>query len=597
MRALRSALGIAVATCALAACARDPGPSLIEATDVAPREVEAGDRLEVTGAAFPEGKRARVTFRGELHRPGERARSAEIEAQGAAESATQIEVDVTEPLEELFCGVGESAAHTTFTGDVEVAFAAAARGAPPVSATVHDVVLDVRPPAPRRAVAEARAAEGQRALAYAGLHVASVPAASGGLVVDAVDPGSRADEAGVAPGDVLTSFDRARLDSVADAIPAASSVRVTLRRPGATGGSDREIARVLRFDGFRASPPADLLGAALVLAVALAGLLLFFAPTTGAISWIERRIARRAPLSIRRELGSPFALAALSAFLFAVPFGQYGVAADLDVGLVYVLAVTSLVVLTLVRPGEGRARGVAARLRAAARVVSGEVPAAIAVASIVTLAGSLRLHEIIRAQGGWPWEWLLFASPVAVAPFAVYLAASVVGGGAGRAPSDVAEEDEAADAHAHAETPSSLHLVLASAIASALFLGGWQVPGLSAGAQEAHLPLQIAGAALYLAKTWGLAAALVALRAVLPRARPAEAMVLAWKWLAPGSVVSFGACAAWVAWGAPRAPASAQTGLGVAMLAIASLAAARVALRVRHASRAPTNEGSASAFL
>ena len=128
MRRTLWVLTLALVALLAAACQRDVGPQLIEVLDLAPHEVEVGDRVEVIGASFPQGKKAHVTFRGELHRPGEKPASAEIATEGTASSGTQVELDLTESLEELFCGVGESGTHTTFEGDVEIAFRGRDRG-------------------------------------------------------------------------------------------------------------------------------------------------------------------------------------------------------------------------------------------------------------------------------------------------------------------------------------------------------------------------------------------------------------------------------------------------------------------------------------
>src|SRR3954469_1945720 len=138
-RAVLAALPVlAVLAAFLCGCQREVGPQLIQVLDVAPREVEVGDRLEIVGNGFPQGKTAKLAFRGTLFRPGERPEtSAEIDAEGTVQSSTQIEVPFTEGLKELFCGAADKTAHTTFEGDIEVAFAAAAPGAPPISATVR----------------------------------------------------------------------------------------------------------------------------------------------------------------------------------------------------------------------------------------------------------------------------------------------------------------------------------------------------------------------------------------------------------------------------------------------------------------------------
>ena len=68
-------------------CQRETAPPLIQVLDVAPREVEVGDRLEVLGGAFPQGKTAHLVFRGTLFRPGEKPETdAVIATEGSAQS-------------------------------------------------------------------------------------------------------------------------------------------------------------------------------------------------------------------------------------------------------------------------------------------------------------------------------------------------------------------------------------------------------------------------------------------------------------------------------------------------------------------------------
>ena len=58
---------------------------------------------------------------------------------------------------------------------------------------LRGVTLDVRPPTPRRALLDQRTKEGEHALAFFGMHPSKTPPAAGGILVDAVDPGSRAE--------------------------------------------------------------------------------------------------------------------------------------------------------------------------------------------------------------------------------------------------------------------------------------------------------------------------------------------------------------------------------------------------------------------
>ena len=73
----------ALAVLGLGGCERDGVPPLVEVTEVSPREIELGDRLELKGAGFPQGRSGRITFRGTMWRPGQTPiTGASVEAEG-----------------------------------------------------------------------------------------------------------------------------------------------------------------------------------------------------------------------------------------------------------------------------------------------------------------------------------------------------------------------------------------------------------------------------------------------------------------------------------------------------------------------------------
>src|SRR3954454_6134963 len=141
----------------LVGCAADgAGPELLNVIDVAPREVDVGDRIEVLGTNLPAGeaKEAKVIFTGKLRRPGQ----APIEGQEITVDKAQLGTDkvsmiFTEGLQSRFCGHGDDAAHTTFEGDVTVSLPGL-RGGREVTGTVRRITINFRPPTPRRAVIE-----------------------------------------------------------------------------------------------------------------------------------------------------------------------------------------------------------------------------------------------------------------------------------------------------------------------------------------------------------------------------------------------------------------------------------------------------------
>jgi NADH-quinone oxidoreductase subunit H len=608
------ALGVAWLVAGGGACGRESSPQLVQVLDMTPREVEVGDRVTFVGEGFPPGKPARVTFRGTLLRPGERPeRGAEMLATGAVLGPERVELAFTEATQALFCGAGDRAAHTTFEGDVEVAFAAAAPGAPPIAGLLRHVTLDVRPGSAASDTEGDR--EGERVLAWLGLKAAEGPS---GLAVEAVSPGSRADAAGIAPGDVLASFDGVRVGSPADVVPAPGErdATVGVRR----GGGAAEAMKTVAVDGFRRAPPAELLAAGLVAIAALAVVFLFAAPLSPRLAASVQRVVSRsrvraagagagpspwghlaATLSAAARdalppAGAPAVVDVLAcALLAAMPFGQYLVAAQLDVGLLFVSAATALVAAALVAASSPW-RG----LRAAAHVAWQHVPAAAAVASVVLTTGSLRVQEIEHAQGGWPWDWLAFRSPAALVAFVLLLACARVEPGAPERPAGVAAwiEDLRGEAGRRRgpwlEAACRAHRLVVAGLASALFLGGWVLPGLSPAAQDARPALELAGAAWLLGKTWGLVVLLAWSRAALPHRRLTERSRRTALALVPLSLAVLAATAAWT-WWTPVGPA--QLLVSGTLVAAVALAAVAVAHRVRHGLGTSNVEGHLSPFL
>src|SRR5262245_40450107 len=234
---LLSALALAV----LSGCvSTEVPPQLLNVLDFAPREAEVGDRLEVIGSGFPEGKTARVVFKGTLHRPGKKpVKGVEIDVEAANSSSDKIEMMFTEGLQTSFCGSGDAALHTTFKGDVIVSFPASTPGALPITGSVRQVQIDFRAPTARRAVVEAREKEGERALDFMGLTIANDSPAAGGLRIKDVRPASPADTAGVLPTDLITSFDNVRVLSKGDITPSgASRFAVMTFRRGDVGAAE-----------------------------------------------------------------------------------------------------------------------------------------------------------------------------------------------------------------------------------------------------------------------------------------------------------------------------------------------------------------------
>ena len=603
---LRSALLLvllAFATLCLAACERDGVPPLVEVSEVSPREIEVGDRVELRGAGFPQGRTARVTFRGTLLRPGRQPlQGATIEADGVVASADRIEVVVSEPLEERFCGHGDKAMHTTMTGDVEVAFSSSAPGAPPLVGVMHGMVLDITPSSVRASVVESRTAEGARVLEFLG--VTAGVATPRGLPIEKLAPGSPGDQAGFQLGDLISAVDGVHVREISDVTPAsARTAQITLRH-GDSGTEETKAVAMIGYAGDRI--PIEYGPALLVVGLALAVLVLLIIPAPAIASALELRLARRLRASgIKamalalfgrgpRAIGS--ALASVLVATFAL--GPHVVGADVD-GAVLLVAAIALFLAARV----ASVSGVKASARAALDVVLPGLVLTASVAGIVIHGGALHLAELVRAQGGSPWEWSALRQPVASALVFAYLGALLVmlrTRDDARLLSD-ARMDEGENVRPTAAKASSaraekngqllerLGLVVASGLGIAVFFGGWQLPG---GVEARSTVLQVAAALLFVAKTWALVAVLLGAATLASPWTASEARRFMLRRLVPGLAVG----AVLVAVSRKLGPSeSLEAAVGAAVVTALVLVALRAALRIRDAMLRP--EPHASPFL
>jgi NADH-quinone oxidoreductase subunit H len=237
-------------------------------------------------------------------------------------------------------------------------------------------------------------------------------------------------------------------------------------------------------------------------------------------------------------------------------------------------------------------------MRSAAQVISYEIPAGLAIFVPVLMAGTLSMQGIIRAQGGFPWEWFAFRNPAAFVSFFILFTSQLAE--ANRTPFDLPEAESELVAGYLSEYSGFRfalfflaewgNIWVLSAVSTTLFLGGWQVPGLSATAIDAlrgDAPVP-AGAwwawnavslVVFTAKTFTLCNVVVWLRWTLPRIRVDQMMSLCWKYLVPLGFVCFVFTLFWML-AAARFPHLEGT-TGVALTLAVILLAVLFGLRVR----------------
>ena len=112
-------------------------------------------------------------------------------------------------------------------------------------------------------------------------------------------------------------------------------------------------------------------------------------------------------------------LAFLGLFLtfLVLPFSHLLIVSDLNIGVLFLLSVTALIVVSIIMGGwsSNPKWSLLGGIRSAAQIISYEIPGAVAVVCLVMMTGSLRLQDIIGVQGGsggsfittggWPWYW------------------------------------------------------------------------------------------------------------------------------------------------------------------------------------------------
>ncbi len=361
-------------------------------------------------------------------------------------------------------------------------------------------------------------------------------------------------------------------------------------------------------------------------AFCLAVLLLFVSPFGALIVWVERRVAGRMQSRVGPNRVGPFGLFQSIAdaikgilkediiptkadsllfriapyFVFmgmflafvAVPFSSQWVIARFDIGVFYLLAVESFVVIGVVMSGwaSNNKWSLLGGMRAAAQIVSYEVPVSLTVLLVVLVTGTLNIQEIILQQGAYPWQWLIFRSPFLFVAFFVLFIGQLAEGN--RTPFDIPEAESELVSGYNTEysgfrfmiffLAEFTNLYLIGAVATILFLGGWNAGPLVGwlGLQE-HWTRNLIELATFQVKTLTLVFIIIQLRWTLPRVRVDQLMSLCWKYLVPVCFVNLVGMTFWVAFD-PQFDSLFSRATSWVLAALAGLVLVKFLLRVRH---------------
>jgi NADH-quinone oxidoreductase subunit H len=243
---------------------------------------------------------------------------------------------------------------------------------------------------------------------------------------------------------------------------------------------------------------------------------------------------------------APYIAVASTFITFAViPFApNWGVITDVNIGLLFVLSISSVGVLALILAGwaSNSKYALLGGLRSSAQMVSYEVSMGLALIGALMFARTLSLSGITQAQAS-DSVWFIAYQPLA---FAIFLISGIAENN--RAPFDLPEAESELVAGFHTEYSGmrwSLFfmaeyaaMVVVCAVAVTVYLGGWYFPGvlkLAGGYNNIYIFLSLI---VFVAKCGVLLYVYFWLRWTFPRYRYDQLMDLGWKWLIPASLLN-----------------------------------------------------------
>ena len=233
---------------------------------------------------------------------------------------------------------------------------------------------------------------------------------------------------------------------------------------------------------------------------------------------------------------APYIIFACSFAVFAaIPFSQNILVSDFNIGIFYIMAISSVIVMGVIMAGwsSNSKWSLLGSLRSAAQIVSYEIPLGLSILTIVMLVESLSMQEIVATQSNGIFSWLIFRSPFTFIAFFIFFISSIAE--VNRTPFDLPEAESEIVAGFHTEYSGMrfalffiaeyANMFAVSAIAVTLFLGGWEgvLPGYDI----------LGGFPGFVIKSLALVFLMMWLRWTLPRLRVDQLMNLCWKYFIP----------------------------------------------------------------
>lgn len=234
------------------------------------------------------------------------------------------------------------------------------------------------------------------------------------------------------------------------------------------------------------------------------------------------------------------AMLLLAPIAFAKDFQMW----DLNIGILYVSAISSVAVISILMAGwsSNNKYSLLGAMRSGAQIVSYELSAGLSILAIVVLVGSLKMSDIVASQEtGW---WLFKGHIPALIAFVIFIIAATAE--TNRAPFDLAEAESELTAGFHTEYSGMrfalfflaeyVNIFIVCAIGATIFLGGWMPFHIGQFAAFNHIMDFIPSSLWFFGKTFFLIFVIMWFRWTFPRLRVDQLLNLEWKYLLPISM-------------------------------------------------------------
>jgi NADH-quinone oxidoreductase subunit H len=242
---------------------------------------------------------------------------------------------------------------------------------------------------------------------------------------------------------------------------------------------------------------------------------------------------------------APFIVMIVAMLILApIPFAKGFQIWDINIGVLYVSAVSSVSVIGVLMAGwaSNNKYSMLGAMRSGAQIVSYELSAGLSIISIVVLTGSLQISDIVASQqNGW---WIFKGHIPAIIAFVIFIIA--VTAETNRAPFDLAEAESELTAGFHTEYSGMkfalfflaeyVNIFIVCSIGAILFLGGWMPLHIGDWSGFNHIMDYIPSSVWFIGKVFFLIFIIMWFRWTFPRLRIDQLLNLEWKYLLPISM-------------------------------------------------------------